>query len=78
MKLQGASVLDLVTELLVRLDAQHELTLNVGQHLAEVLRASGYQPVEVFERVRLGRMQQILVADTTKPSIKELVKKERH
>jgi hypothetical protein len=71
MKLQGASALDLVTELLIRLEAQHELTLEVGQHLAEVLRACGYQPVEVFERVRLGRLHQVLVSDLKKPSIKD-------
>jgi hypothetical protein len=55
MKLQGASVLDLVTELLIRLDAGGKLeTLPQPLTLAAILEGDGHEPVEVFTRM-LGK-----------------------
>jgi len=50
MKLQGASVLDLVAELVVRLAAMEKTTL-IGERLGTILRECGHEPIEVFERV---------------------------
>jgi hypothetical protein len=52
MKLQGASILDLVTELLIRLDAQGKLeVLQQPLTLAAILEECGCEPVEVFTRL---------------------------
>jgi hypothetical protein len=52
MKLQGASILDLVSELLIRLDAQGKLdTLPQPITLAAVLEEVGEDPVAVFNRL---------------------------
>jgi hypothetical protein len=50
MKLQGASILDLVTELLIRLDAMGKVEL-VNQPLAVILEGCGHEPVEAFTRM---------------------------
>jgi len=61
MKLQGASVLDLVTELLIRLDAQGKLEL-LPQPLTlpAILEECGHDPVEVFTRM-LGKRGSAMV-----------------
>jgi len=50
MKLQGASLLDLVSELVIRLVAMEKTAL-VGERLGTILRECGHEPVEVFERL---------------------------
>lgn len=50
MKLQGASVLDLVTELIIRLDAMGKAEL-LNEPLAVVLEGCGHEPVEAFTRM---------------------------
>jgi hypothetical protein len=52
MKLQGASVLDLVTELLIRLDAQGKLELLPQPiTLVAILEETGHDPVIAFTRI---------------------------
>jgi len=49
-KLQGASLLDLVSELIIRLVAM-ERTALVGERLGTILSECGHEPIEVFERL---------------------------
>jgi hypothetical protein len=53
MKLQGASVLDLITELLIRLDAMGKLEQleQLAPALRVVLEDQGIEAVEVFTRM---------------------------
>ena len=60
MKLQGASVLDLVSELIVRLVAMEKTSL-VGERLGTILRECGFEPIECFERL-LGPEKAIAAA----------------
>jgi hypothetical protein len=62
MKLQGASILDLVTELLIRLDAQGKLEqLPQPITLVAILEETGHDPVIAFTRIlgdeRFAKMQ---------------------
>jgi len=66
MKLQGASILDLVTELLIRLDALGKPEL-ANEPLAVILEANGHEPVEVFTRM-LGERAPKLPAATKRRS----------
>lgn len=50
MKLQGASVLDLVGELVIRLAAMEKTSL-IGERLGTILVECGHEPIEVFERI---------------------------
>jgi len=53
MKLQGASILDLVTELLIRLDAQgkEKLVTAAAPALAMVLEECGHDALDCFTRM---------------------------
>ncbi len=68
MKLQGASILDLVTELLIRLDAQGKLELLPQPiTLVSILEEIGYDPVIAFTRI-FGdeRMKKTFAPQSTK------------
>lgn len=66
MKLQGASILDLVAELLIRLDAMGKAEL-ANQPLAAVLEGCGHEPVEVFNRMLGDSRAAKLLATSARP-----------
>jgi hypothetical protein len=53
MKLQGASILDLVTELIIRLDAKgkDDLISAAAPQLRKILEECGHDALDLFERL---------------------------
>jgi hypothetical protein len=51
-KLQSCSILDLVSELCVRLSYMGKEEL-IGPELAAILRENGHEPIEVFGRLNV-------------------------
>jgi hypothetical protein len=70
MKLQGASVLDLVAELLIRLDAMGKAEQLANLPLGAILEGCGHEPIEVFSRMLGDRGMKVLSTGRLAPKAK--------